>query len=304
MDLDSLHNAIIQSQVDVNNKGFFDGFEAAYNEILAASKISSEKLVYLCISIAVIIVLYKFYKIYKESANEADGSLGIKYIFNIGRLYIGVVVAIMLSPVLINYCEKGFAEGTSYFTDTYKSSATENIEAIVAQWKEEDNKEEEETPDFVDNILSSLGNWTSRVLGSLAIYITRGIFFLFLSGRYLWLIILQLMMPFAIVFAIDKDTRDKYTYPFLKNLLCCYLLIPVFLIANNFAEVLVNILNTIDAREIITYSHSGETIRDTQHAITTLPATTLLPRWITMWVALVFKFYLFGKAAEYTQKIF
>lgn len=294
------------TNIDINTEDFYknnEAFEFAYTKIMEAAKSSSQSIMWVCVAIAILIVIYKFYKVYQNASKDSE-KLGVKLIYNMGQMYIGMIILIALSPVLINMCEQGLAEVTSDFSSQYKSSVNQDIALTVMEWKQQDDASVEKIKgsNFVTGeiarTMQRIANWFDRTLGSLALYITRGIFFLFLSGRYVWLIILQFCMPFAIVLSYEKQTREQYTFPFLKNLLCCYLLVPAFLIANNFAELVVDALFT--QKTTITFDYRD--LDSVKQAAAEYASK--FPRWITMWISLIFKFYLYGKSAQYVKMIF
>ena len=66
---------------------------------------------------------------------------------------------------------------------------------------------------------------------TILLYATKYIFFFFASARYLYLILLEIVTPIAVILYMDEKTRH-YTHAYLKNLFVCYMTIPAFLIAN------------------------------------------------------------------------
>ena len=66
---------------------------------------------------------------------------------------------------------------------------------------------------------------------TILLYATKYIFFFFASARYLYLILLEIVTPIAVILTWTRKTRH-YTHAYLKNLFVCYMTIPAFLIAN------------------------------------------------------------------------
>ena len=58
---------------------------------------------------------------------------------------------------------------------------------------------------------------------------------IFASARYLYLAILKIGTPIAIVCSIDEKTRH-ITETYLKNLFYCYIMLPCFLILGLFLK--------------------------------------------------------------------
>lgn len=81
---------------------------------------------------------------------------------------------------------------------------------------------------FLDGVLSSIP-------GSIGIFIYKHIYTFFIASRYMWLLMLELVAPIAISLCIHEATRS-YFYTWLKNMMVCYLLIPMFLLADKFSN--------------------------------------------------------------------
>lgn len=83
--------------------------------------------------------------------------------------------------------------------------------------------------------------WKSltAILMSVGVFIFKYTYTFFILGRYMWLLLLQLIAPVAIVLIIHENTRS-YFYTWVKNMLICYLLIPMFLLADKFSNEVAN----------------------------------------------------------------
>lgn len=79
--------------------------------------------------------------------------------------------------------------------------------------------------------------WKSitAIVMAVGVFIFKYTYTFFILGRYMWLLLLELIAPVAIVLAIHENTRS-YFYTWLKNMLVCYMLIPMFLLADKFSN--------------------------------------------------------------------
>ena len=75
----------------------------------------------------------------------------------------------------------------------------------------------------------------SGLLLGLGIFLFKYTYTFFILGRYMYLMMLELVAPIAIVLIIHDSTRS-YFYSWLKNMIICYLLIPLFLLADKFSN--------------------------------------------------------------------
>lgn len=75
-------------------------------------------------------------------------------------------------------------------------------------------------------------SWIAATIGML---IFKWTYTVFLVQRYMWLLMLELIAPIAIVLVIHDNTRS-YFYSWVKNMIICYLLIPMYLLADIFSN--------------------------------------------------------------------
>ena len=73
------------------------------------------------------------------------------------------------------------------------------------------------------------------VVMAIGVFIFKWTYTFFILGRYMWLLMLELVAPIAIVLIVHENTRS-YFYSWLKNMIICYLLIPFFLLADRFSN--------------------------------------------------------------------
>ena len=109
-------------------------------------------------------------------------------------------------------------------------------------------------------------------------YLTEYLYFIFAAGRYLYLALLKIVTPIAVVCSLSEQTRG-ITITYLKNLAVCYMLIPSYLIANFFAETL------------------------SEAIVGSWETTSVNFDLLSLAVALVFKLSLFSAASKYTWKL-
>lgn len=84
-------------------------------------------------------------------------------------------------------------------------------------------------------LITLLSNMVSAVLMSIGLGIFKFIYTFYIAGRFMWLLMLELVAPIAIVLMIHEGTRTFF-YTWLKNMIICYLLIPMFLLADKFSN--------------------------------------------------------------------
>jgi len=81
-------------------------------------------------------------------------------------------------------------------------------------------------------IIIHLLSWLVATVGML---VFKWTYTVFLVQRYMWLLMLELIAPIAVVLVIHENTRS-YFHAWVKNMIICYLLIPMYLLADIFSN--------------------------------------------------------------------
>jgi hypothetical protein len=75
----------------------------------------------------------------------------------------------------------------------------------------------------------------NAIVMSVGVFLFKYTYTFFILGRYMWLLMLELVAPIAIVLCIHETTRS-YFFTWIKNMIICYMLIPMFLLADIFSN--------------------------------------------------------------------
>jgi type IV secretory pathway VirB6-like protein len=84
-------------------------------------------------------------------------------------------------------------------------------------------------------ILEIIFSIFSGIAMGIGLFIFKYTYTFFIIGRYMWLLMLELVAPIAIVLCIHETTRS-YFFTWVKNMIICYMLIPMFLLADSFSN--------------------------------------------------------------------
>ena len=113
--------------------------------------------------------------------------------------------------------------------------ATEMMVDVFYKHEAKVNNKILEGESFDFDLLTVLTKAISGILMAIGIGIFKFIYTFYIAGRFMWLLMLELVAPLAIVLMIHENTRS-YFYNWLKNMIICYLLIPMFLLADKFSN--------------------------------------------------------------------
>jgi len=215
--------------------------------------------------VALIVIVSKIINDYNAATKDRDG-FDIKVVFDLLKtyaIYMGFIVAF---PFIVSTVEYVFADiatnvSTSYntsleeggtravtdFVKKYAQSAAERDAADKSVLEQVDEKLNPVTK--LEKYIDFLIMWFTMEIYIFCLYILKYIYFFFCAGRYLWLIMLELLAPIAVILAISPKTIN-YFFTWCKYLFVCYLLIPFLLIADAFGEALIKVIaNGFDMNE-------------------------------------------------------
>lgn len=245
---------------------------SAYNAI--SSLPVTQGMVLIASVICGIIVISKIVSGIQEAMQ--DGQIDIRSFFKLFSTYIYMLIAISLAPVAFNLVEKGLAQMSDELVTQNQGVTNENLDIIIDTFVNE-KMDEIDQAGIVEGAILSLKASTEIFIYTIVVYMTKFLYLIFASARYLYLAILKIGTPIAIVCSIDDKTRH-ITETYLKNLFYCYIMLPCFLLTNNFSD------------QIISGIGGG------YFGISKTEVSLLI-------LGLFLKMFLFGKAFQYARQI-
>lgn len=238
----------------------------------------SKGIIALCTFIALIIVINKFITAFKAAHTEGEGQINAKKFFDLFYIYIFTLAIIMVAPFAFTVIEKGLGEAQNELIEYYQQDVDLSIDEAIVTFTENYINEVQRRNNWVGKQIQEVIMLPINIsFYTVLLYATKYIFFFFASSRYLYLILLEIVAPLAIIFYMDEKTRH-FTYAYLKNLFVCYMMIPAFLIANVFGNFIAdNIMHMVGENK---YSMLG------------------------LLFAFIFKLFLFGGGVKFCRQLF
>ena len=254
-----------------------ENIKKAYSTIIEKNEVGSGMYTVAAL-ICIIILVNKFIAAYKEAySGDAQRPINIKSFFTLFYTYFicaGIIIA--ASPV-INTIEELLADVQTSFMAKFPGPKDVDGQAMYDELlKDFSSKVQEDS--MIVSALESLFFPVYIFIEMLIYYLTEYLYFIFAAGRYLYLALLKIVTPIAVVCALSEQTRG-ITITYLKNLAICYMLIPSYLIANFFAETL------------------------SEAIVGSWETTSVNFDLLSLVVALIFKLALFSAASKYTWKL-
>lgn len=239
----------------------------------------SQGIIALCSFIAVIIVIQKFVTAWKEAFSEGDKPVDMKQFFKLFYIYIYVFAIIMVAPFAFTIVETALGNIQNELISRYQ----EDVDLSI------DEADRNLYKGYIEVSANERHNWVGQQIQevimlpfniaayTILLYATKYIFFFFAAARYLYLILLEIVTPIAVILYMDEKTKH-YTHAYLKNLFVCYMTIPAFLIANALGSIIAeNIMHMCGQNK---YTMLG------------------------LLFAFVFKLFLFAKSVRFCRELF
>lgn len=177
---------------------------------------------------------------YKEVDSNDDGAPAMKDFKNMIYQYALLLVVVVLMPFLLGILETGFEKIMAAMQDKMGGAKYDVTDLFLKPL-------EAELTHMIDsNFLSAIVHPVGKLIDYTLSFIVGGIgaafykytIVIFIAGRYMFLLLLELISPVAIACFYNEGTRS-YFYQWCKSLLACYLMVPAFLLASQFSDCIV-----------------------------------------------------------------
>lgn len=195
---------------------------------------------YIMIAIVVFLVLLKLWDEYQKNLTNHHNRIDIGAYWGQVKICLLVCFIATSAGMVFHLVESVCVELQNnlindFGGDTGNKSIETMTEMVKSQVLAVQEKESQgmtfDIPNFTDLIWKSL----TAVVMSVGVFLFKYTYTFFILGRYMWLLLLELIAPVAIMLMIHESTRT-YFYSWLKNMIICYLLIPMFLLADKFSN--------------------------------------------------------------------
>jgi hypothetical protein len=199
------------------------------------------------------IMIYKLVDAWQKSFQNRE--FNAKVMFEELKQYFYCMAFIAVFPFVLHYLELILASMQdaliTQFNGQVNTTVFSNVQNQIEQIMTANQQQ------WAQGGITNVGNAICRtivlpfemIIYSLCMYILKYVYFMYMAGRYLWLLMLELVAPFAIICFISEKTKS-YTMLWIKNMILCYLMIPCILLADVFSEQLFSVIfdsTTIEA---------------------------------------------------------
>lgn len=188
----------------------------------------------------VLTLINRLYTVYREVQSNEDGTPTMKDYMNLVWQYVFCTAAVALLPILLGTLENVFGILMDKLQEGFGGKSYNVVELFQKPISAEFEKQT--GTDWEGVLLNPVGKALDYVLMYLIGAICAPIYLysqtLFIAARYMFLLLLELISPIAIACFYNESTRT-YFYQWCKNLLVCYLMVPAFILASQFADAIV-----------------------------------------------------------------
>lgn len=192
------------------------------------------------VAIVLFLIFHKLYDEYQKLMSKNNGRFSIAdYWINI-RIYLLVLFistsagqVLSLTESICTDMQTVLIAGTGYGSH---NDASRSMANLIKRQRDKTQS------GFLDVLMAGVlpmfyvaTHAVSATLMAIGVFIFKHAYTFFILSRYMWLLMLELVAPIAICLSIHSATRSHF-YAWLKNMIICYLLIPMFLLADHFSN--------------------------------------------------------------------
>ena len=215
----------------------FSGFSAKDAEEIY-SKLKTEavttSMIGLTTAIAAVLIITEIWKIYREAYQKENGRPDMRDLMNLISKYVVFLAIITALPFIVNKIKKLLTMAETTLLSAWGSKPDVGLKVL-------EKESQLATENLIINgmfdpfgtAVSIAVDWLlTAIIKPILYYAVKHLYILALFGRYAYLLLLEIMAPLAIVCLISEKTQ-QYFYNWLKNMVVCYLLVPVFMLADS-----------------------------------------------------------------------
>lgn len=218
--------------------GNIEAIEVAYERV-------KEHIVYdsfstVMIAIVLFLIFLKLFDEYQKNIANNNGRVDLGTYWHQIRLFILVLFISSSSGMVFNLVESVFSELQTNLINDFGGDTSDKAlqtmrDMVSQQVLAVQSKEAEGLTLDISGITDWIWKGLTAIVMSVGVFLFKYTYTFYIIGRYMWLLMLELIAPVAIVLMIHENTRS-YFYTWVRNMLLCYLLIPFFLLADIFAN--------------------------------------------------------------------
>ncbi|MBW9280232.1 hypothetical protein [Bacteroides fragilis] len=208
-----------------------ENVDKVYQTVKAS--IQMQGLTWLVSGLAIILIITKIIQIYKKACDTETGRPDTKHFFEMISQYIFIICLIIGLPYIILLVETLL----SSLQDDLLKGTGDDVGWLLQFLELYDDKNNQyiESPGLLDGIGAVIDYLFSVIIAPILYYLTAYLYAMFLCGRYLYLLMLEVVAPVAIILLLNEKTQ-QYFFTWVKHMMICYLMLPFFMLANLFAE--------------------------------------------------------------------
>lgn len=198
-------------------------------------------------TLAVVITIYKILQNYWAGATDSNSKTpDMKKYMDLLKPLIPYILIIFALPFVISLVEAMFSLMEQNFLGEIGDKPPLDFTEYV-KYEEELYATKERPTNMVgmpswDTMMQDMSDYIRiYCIAPLMLFIDNYLFSFAISGRYIYLILLEMIAPLAVLSLMYKSTENWF-FSWLKNMMICYMLVPGFMLANFFATQLFEVL--------------------------------------------------------------
>lgn len=185
-------------------------------------------------TIAAVLIIQKIIKTYREAGSD---KIDAKKMFDLLWIYAVIACIIALIPFLLKWFEGMLADMQSHLVKIKPVEDAGIMSKIEAQMANRSEVRAAEGPTIMSGLTVLLDYAGTFIVAPVTYFATKYLYSFMMVGRYFYLLMLEIISPIAVVMLLNEKT-EQYFMTWAKHMLICYLMIPFFILANSFGDML------------------------------------------------------------------
>ena len=180
-------------------------------------------------AIAIILILKKIIEVYRSAYSNKTGHPDIKAFLDLIYEYAFYLLIILALPYIIQTIESVLGGLETKALTILGDSPKEGLE-VMSRDLTEFQKTYNEGVSLFDPLITIFNYLLCFLINPVISLVYSYMYSVCALTRYMYLLMLEIAGPIAVICLLSKTT-DHYFYTWAKNMLVCYLMLPMFMLA-------------------------------------------------------------------------
>ena len=210
--------------------------EKIYSHLKTSAVLSST--IGITMAVGAFLIVSRCIRVYKAAYSTETGRPDMKALMDMLSTYAYYMVIILALPFVVSFVEKIMGSAESNLFEVFGKEPNGAFQTVYTDAVQMAT-DLPEGPSMVTDGFGMIAQYVLTMwMRPSAAMLIKYLYCTVMVGRYIYLLMLEIAAPIAIVCLLDEKTQTHF-YAWLKHMFCCYMMLPAFMIANAFGDAMV-----------------------------------------------------------------